>query len=357
MQRPNRTSHILHQQRLYLSALHGSHSPPISPHWFSVVRRSHLHTIMTKTPTTATPAKRKREDAEPQQQEQQQEQQQIQKLQQLQQNNDKQTSKLAALSLAALSGGGLAWDTWLELVRNFQEREGHCKIPKDHLELGCPLGAWAVEQRTAKESLSEDQVSKLNHLGFIWKEPKAKAEPWSILFEKLERYKERFGHASVVYRWDEDPKLANWVTRQRTLFSQNKLSPERRQKLEDLGFVWRIQDDWLVMYDKLKGYKEKQGDCNVPQNWGPDPKFGRWVSRQREAFKDGSLKKERKDQLDKVGFEWTLKGKFILVMLGMQDEVFLTAPAAKELTQEPSKELMQEPADDVSVVEAKSSLR
>jgi hypothetical protein len=260
--------------------------------------------------------------------------------QQQQHNNDKQTSKLAAISLAALSGGGLAWDTWLELVKNFQEREGHCKIPEDHLELGCPLGAWVLEQRTAKKkSLSDDQVLKLNHLGFVWREPKAKAEPWSILLEKLERYKERFGHASVVYRWDEDPKLANWVTRQRTLFSKNKLSPERQQKLQDLGFVWRIQDDWQVMYEKLKGYKEKHGDCNVPQNWGPDPKFGRWVSRQREAFKDGSLKNERKEQLDKVGFEWTLKGKFILVMLGMQDEVFLTAPAAKEVTHDIADEV------------------
>ena len=245
------------------------------------------------------------------------------------QQQDKQTSKRAALSLAALSGGDLAWDTWVELVKTFQEREGHCNIRKDHLELGCPLGTWVVEQRAARKRLTKEQATKLSTLGFFWKDPKTKAQAWSVLFEKLKKFKERFGHASVVYKWDEDPKLANWVTRQRTLFSHNKLSRERQQKLEDLGFVWRIQDDWLVMYDKVKEYKEKYGHCNVPQNWVENPKFGRWVSRQREAFKDGSLKKDRKEKLDKIGFEWTLKGKFILVLLGMQDEEFFSGPLSE----------------------------
>ena len=61
------------------------------------------------------------------------------------------------------------------------------------------------------------------------------------------------------------------------------------------------------MYDKLKEYKEKNGDCLVPISEG---KLGKWVSVQRNRYKGPSgrskqLTAEQVRLLNDIGFVWT----------------------------------------------------
>ena len=43
-----------------------------------------------------------------------------------------------------------------------------------------------------------------------------------------------------------------------------RLTDERIRRLEDLGFIWSLRDDWQKHYDELKEYKREHGNCNVP---------------------------------------------------------------------------------------------
>jgi len=42
-----------------------------------------------------------------------------------------------------------------------------------------------------------------------------------------------------------------------------RLTNDRIQRLEALGFVWGLRDDWQRHYEELKQFKAENGHCNV----------------------------------------------------------------------------------------------
>jgi hypothetical protein len=126
---------------------------------------------------------------------------------------------------------------------------------------------------------------------------------WEVRLAKLKDYKAEHGDCMVPRDWAADPALGRWVNMQRRL--KRKLdrgepsvgmTAERAAKLEALGFVFELSaevinklkssaatDDagWEGWLAKLKAYRRKHGDCNVPQGWAEDPRLGRWVDKQR----------------------------------------------------------------------------
>ena len=61
------------------------------------------------------------------------------------------------------------WDRGFALLAAFSEREGHCKVPKPHMEKGLKLGRWLSEQRAAhnKGTLYAARQSQLEELGVV----------------------------------------------------------------------------------------------------------------------------------------------------------------------------------------------
>jgi hypothetical protein len=58
------------------------------------------------------------------------------------------------------------------------------------------------------------------------------------MFAELQSYKNRYGDCDVPSQWEQNPKLASWVTRQRALQRRGQLSPQRKAQLDALGFDW-----------------------------------------------------------------------------------------------------------------------
>ena len=88
------------------------------------------------------------------------------------------------------------------------------------------------------------------------------------------------------------------------------MSPERKQKLNDIGFTWStLTETWEEGFEKLLQFKKTECHCRVPQRLKLDGvNLGNWVSHQRTA-KD-SMSPERKQRLDDIGFIWDAsKGK------------------------------------------------
>ena len=84
------------------------------------------------------------------------------------------------------------------------------------------------------------------------------------------------GHCIVKRSYNnESQKLAKWVNRQRVLYSKGALAQDRITSLESIGFVFRLKQhtDWNVMFNRLNCYKEKHGNCLVPQR---DLQLGKW---------------------------------------------------------------------------------
>jgi hypothetical protein len=102
-----------------------------------------------------------------------------------------------------------------------------------------------------------------------------------------------------------DPQLGGWVTLQRQLRRQGRLSPERIQRLDHLGFEWTPQATaWDEMFATLVQFKDRAGDCDVPFGWSEDLRLLRWVDVQRHLRRQGLLTTDRIERLDALGFKW-----------------------------------------------------
>jgi hypothetical protein len=146
-------------------------------------------------------------------------------------------------------------------------------------------------------------------MGFDW-EPIATR--WNEMFQKLVRFKEEHGHTLVPQGQPQFKELSTWVRNQRRAMVQNQpIMGERAQRLDEIGFVWRIveKDAWELMFVTLMEYKQTHGHCNVPQKGGECKKLGKWVNTMRWHFKQGKLSVDRIRRLDMLGFVWNTKAK------------------------------------------------
>ena len=76
----------------------------------------------------------------------------------------------------------------------------------------------------------------------------------------------------------------------------------------------KLQARWEGMFEKLKDYKQKHGNCLVPNRYEKDRSLGSWVSTQRRYFnrsskyRKGSRNFHRNESriamLRDIGFDW-----------------------------------------------------
>jgi hypothetical protein len=61
---------------------------------------------------------------------------------------------------------------------------------------------------------------------------------------------------------------------------------------------------WNAMYAKLSAFVLENKNCNVPSHYKKDVGLGHWVSRQRWRKKNGTIREDRKNELEKLNFVW-----------------------------------------------------
>lgn len=125
------------------------------------------------------------------------------------------------------------------------------------------------------------------------------------MFTALVAYKEAHGDCNVPRRWEGNPQLATWINTLRQQERSGTLGANRRDRLDEIGFVWNPLDAaWEEMFASLVAYKQKYGDCKVPTGWRENPDLGTWVSIQRNAHGRDMISDDRRKRLDEVGFCW-----------------------------------------------------
>jgi hypothetical protein len=248
----------------------------------------------------------------------------------------------------------------LALLRKYRRKHGDCNVPRGWTE-DPQLGDWVNYQRQGKKALDHGEPSKgmtaaraakLEALGFAWELSAATISKqisegarddagWEAQLAKLAAYKRRHGDCNVPRGWTEDPPLGRWVGTQRKFKKaldhgepSEGMNAARVGRLDALSFAWQLsaaaiskqnvregsRDDagWEAQLAKLKTYKQKHGDCNVPQCWAEDPPLGRWVGTQRKFKKaldrgepSPRITAARVAKLDKLGFEWELSAAVV----------------------------------------------
>jgi predicted helicase/uncharacterized protein (DUF2384 family) len=202
------------------------------------------------------------------------------------------------------------WEEGFGHLEKYVATHGNARPPRTYVdpETKYPLGTWVMTQRTNFKSLSPERRARLDKLGFV-SDPFE--QQWEEAFHLLEKYVAANGHALVPKNYvDPETKypLGTWVSRQR--FESQKLTPERRARLDKLGFVWDVlAEQWEEGFGHLEKYVATHGNALVPVAYvDPETKYplGTWVNRQRQSK---TLSPEQRARLDHLGFVWDVRAE------------------------------------------------
>ena len=117
-------------------------------------------------------------------------------------------------------------------------------------------------------------------------------EHWNMQFERLVAFKRNNGHCVVPKRCEQDKSLGHRARTQRALHTENKMRHDRWELLDDLGFVWDVEDHkWYLGYEKLVDFKRENRHCIVPRRYRD---VGRWVFTQRALHDKNKIRFDRK---------------------------------------------------------------
>ena len=235
-----------------------------------------------------------------------------------------------------------SWEDNFQALLRYKEEHGHCLVPEDY-EADKALGSWARQQRRNRDKLPPQYLKKLLDVGFSFNLAKVRSNKlWYDSYKQLKTYRSEHGDCVVPQHYPKNQKLANWVQKQRRCYTLGELDADRIEKLESIGFVWRLQAaplnidttqqdrTWELNYENLLKFKENFGHCIVPVVY--DKALSLWARRQRHMNTKNQLKPERKRLLDDVCFEWRINGH---IARKAKIRMGLVATDGKELTKGP----------------------
>jgi superfamily II DNA or RNA helicase len=137
--------------------------------------------------------------------------------------------------------------------------------------------------------------------GIMTRIAKEMSASWDVRYGQLAAYKKKHGNTMVPHTGG----LGFWVLKQRQDYRSKRLSRNRIERLDELGFSWSpFDEEWTRMFLKFKKYVEKHGSSDVIST---HPELGGWVLHQRAKYRRGLLRDDRVVSLEELGIVWDIK--------------------------------------------------
>ncbi len=191
----------------------------------------------------------------------------------------------------------------------YVEAHGDSRVAVEYRSpTGFNLGMWCATRRKEYNTgrLSKPRMAALEEFGFIW-------DPFQHEFDcglaEFKAYVEAHGVHTVSkhYVTATGFELGAWCGARRYDNKVHRLSEERIEALDALGFVWNTaQDRYDRGLDELKAYAAANGHARAPQGYRTVTGFnlGDWCARLRKQRRSGKLSASHVAALDEVGFVW-----------------------------------------------------
>lgn len=202
--------------------------------------------------------------------------------------------------------------TWMKYyaeAQKYRDQHGDLNVKSNYItENGLNLGIWLSSQRYSYNlgRLPRKRIELLEEIGMDWQRFDGK---WLLGFSHFETYVKEFGHANVPYNYvsADGFKLGSWTQAQRNRKLIGKLSDEKIQKMEQLGWVWSVPDTaWENSYAAFAEFREKYGLSDIPADYmtpqGTSLKV--WLLNQRSKFVAGKLPGWKVQKLNDIDPNW-----------------------------------------------------
>jgi superfamily II DNA or RNA helicase len=203
------------------------------------------------------------------------------------------------------------WFFWYGELTKFQETHGH-STPKKR---SSPLGQWTITQRSRYRQgrLTAQRIKLLEDLGTWEWAPKENHIDTESKYRLIKSYVDTHGSLPefrnrAIIEWD-GVNIAELVTYIRSRKKIGTLSDEWCELFNDLnGWSWTPANElsWDRAVEHLRNFQEREGHSNVPQyHIEQGFKLGQWVANQRNAYRRGTIKTDRKNKLEEQpGWTW-----------------------------------------------------
>lgn len=195
------------------------------------------------------------------------------------------------------------WNEMYQQLKDYFNQYQHCNIPLSYKE-NPRLGGWVAKQRRdyKNSKLSQEKTNLLNRLNFVWDPIETK---WEEKYQELKNYFESNGHLDLSYENEEQRQLVIWTRKQRQAYEQEKLAPDKIERLNQLNFDWNpLETKWEEKYQQLKEYFETHKNLNNLTQYHLDDSLEKWIHYQRTAYKANKLSQERIELLNQLNFDW-----------------------------------------------------
>lgn len=135
------------------------------------------------------------------------------------------------------------WHEMLAMLKEYHRIHGNYNVPKKY-SINPTLSKWIYYQKTLKRTnkLEPEKIKALEEIGFEFPKPLENQKSWDERFEELLDYKKANGDCQVPVRFKENQQLATWVRTQRRYYKEGTIEAEKKDKLEKIGFIWRVNN-------------------------------------------------------------------------------------------------------------------
>lgn len=225
------------------------------------------------------------------------------------------------------------WEKHYQNLLRFVHDYGHPNVPQRYqAEDGSNLGEWVKKQRQEYRlyqegkyaKISQKRIDRLNRINFAWNAQTSRT--FEDNFALLEQFHRENGHCRVPegHKFAGNITLDRWFTEQRYRHGRfmagkkSKITQEKIDKMDAIGFEWGkpVASRWAEQFNELVEFKRLKGHCIVPAGYRvPETQtnLGNWVDRQRQEYRKlqngerSRLSQERIDELNSVGFVWSVR--------------------------------------------------
>mmetsp|Transcript_1369 Transcript_1369/g.1959 ORF Transcript_1369/g.1959 Transcript_1369/m.1959 type:complete len:687 (+) Transcript_1369:213-2273(+) len=190
----------------------------------------------------------------------------------------------------------MEWEDKFEKLQQYRNNFGSCVVIKDGSKDLTTLHRWVSTQRNLFKKkdeencfLTKNRIEKLNSIGFVWNVKQASKdaldeEVFEKLFTQLKEYK--LIHGNCAPKHHPYTPLVGFVKNMRDEYKKiragqpSKLTIEKIQRLNDLGFQWESKIKYKNSFEQrlaeLTEYKRIHGTTVVPRPYPGG--LGLWCS-------------------------------------------------------------------------------